>query len=101
MVVAQQNFGMSESQFRRQSHSREILERCSRSTIGAEIKQVAQVKNARSVFPRKRAVLTYEMAREIFALQLYSNDESGEYTSLRLSKLYGVSPKAIRDIWNR
>jgi hypothetical protein len=56
--------------------------------------------------PRKRAVLTDQQAAEIFKLRLafgaFDSSRQHLFTSrsAQVSKLYGVSPKAVRDIWN-
>jgi hypothetical protein len=56
--------------------------------------------------PRKRAVLTDQQAAEIFKLRLavgaFDSARQHLFTSrsAQVSKLYGVSPKAVRDIWN-
>ena len=61
-------------------------------------------------FPRKRAVITGEIAREIgllkdavFPQETYNDlkqttTRSGD--SVLVSALFGISPKAVRDIWN-
>lgn len=55
---------------------------------------------------RKRAVLTNQQAAEIFQLRLSFGilDSSRQHLftsrSAQVSKIYGVSPKAVRDIWN-
>jgi hypothetical protein len=57
-------------------------------------------------FPRKRAVLTNQQAAEIFQLRLSFGilDSTRQHLftsrSAQVSKMYGVSPKAVRDIWN-
>jgi hypothetical protein len=58
--------------------------------------------------PRKRAVLTTQQAAEIFNLQgpsLISHILSGgcifSSRSVAVAKMFGVSPKAVRDIWNK
>jgi hypothetical protein len=56
--------------------------------------------------PRKRAVLTDQQAADIFKLRLafgaFDSSRQHLFTSrsAQVSKLYGVSPKAVRDIWN-
>ena len=55
---------------------------------------------------RKRAVLTNQQAAEIFQLRINTGvlDSSRQHLftsrSAQVSKMYGVSPKAVRDIWN-
>ncbi len=58
-------------------------------------------------FPRKRAVLTDHDAAEIFKLRLSPENETSQQEccavksrSVLISQMYGVSPKAVRDIWN-
>jgi hypothetical protein len=51
---------------------------------------------------RKREILTSQMAFEIFLLASSKKSKDGDHlSSFRVSKQYGVSPKTIRDIWNR
>jgi hypothetical protein len=62
---------------------------------------------------RKRAVLTPKEAREIYLLNKPSTnvrsrctdraifESEGRFSSMRVSKHYGISPKSVRDIWNR
>ena len=58
---------------------------------------------------RKRAVLTVDKAAEIFNLRLpfcqstssSARDRLFTSRSITLSNIYGVSPKAVRDIWNK
>ena len=49
---------------------------------------------------RSRIVLTSSIAREIFQLKFTHGFASLHSASLRLAVKYGVSSKAIRDIWN-
>ena len=49
---------------------------------------------------RPRIVLTSKIAREIFQLKATHDFGSLHSASLRLASKYGVSSKAIRDIWN-
>lgn len=57
---------------------------------------------------RRRAILTAAEARDIFSLgvSLFSSvngDSSrriGSKASVAISRLYGISPKTVRDIWN-
>ena len=58
--------------------------------------------------PRKRAVLTKHQAVEIFSLRglsLIPQASYGDFAissrSVIVSRLFGVSPKAVRDIWNK
>ncbi len=58
--------------------------------------------------PRKRAVLTDDQAAEIFNLRVPFTDATNAspdrvFTSrsMVVSRIYGVSPKAVRDIWNK
>ena len=57
--------------------------------------------------PRKRAVLTEQEATAIFGLRgsihgigNFSRDRDFTSRSSVVSKMFGVSPKAVRDIWN-
>ncbi len=57
--------------------------------------------------PRKRAVLTNQQANAIFKLRgsIYhlgnrARDRDFTSRSITTSKMFGVSPKAVRDIWN-
>ena len=54
---------------------------------------------------RTRAVLSSPEAREIYALQWTDSSKHlhGIHPgkSVRISQMFGVSPKAVRDIWNR
>ena len=56
---------------------------------------------------RKRATLTPESALEIFLVQTKPEDEEDLSAPPRLERsvivaeIYGISPKAIRDVWNR
>ena len=52
---------------------------------------------------RKRAVLSAENACEIFLLnpELCSPSEECPGSSTFIARYYGISPKAVRDIWNR
>ena len=55
---------------------------------------------------RPRIVLNADLAREIYCMKPVFKKEDGEKPktrghSLPVSKMYHVSPKAIRDIWNR
>jgi hypothetical protein len=58
---------------------------------------------------RKRATLTSELAQEIFLARVIPEDDY-EFSEPRMprlersvvvSEIYGVSPKAVRDVWNR
>ena len=55
---------------------------------------------------RRRAILTAEKASEIFILkrfglmQTYSPNLASSSDSVAVSRLYGISPKAVRDVWN-
>jgi hypothetical protein len=56
----------------------------------------------------KRAALTSQQAMEIFRLRIPACEMAGPLTnhsftsrSVEISGMYGVSPKAVRDIWNR
>uniref|UniRef100_A0A7S0MMZ1 Uncharacterized protein n=1 Tax=Cryptomonas curvata TaxID=233186 RepID=A0A7S0MMZ1_9CRYP len=59
--------------------------------------------------PRKRAVLTVDQAAEIFNLRVpfcqatssSARDRLFTSRSITVSRIYGVSPKAVRDIWNK
>jgi hypothetical protein len=57
--------------------------------------------------PRARIILTAEQAMEIYGLKpaprsdLLSKQQRTRGLSLPIAKQYGVSPKTIRDIWNR
>ncbi len=58
--------------------------------------------------PRKRAALTNQQVIEIFGLRQSKceiSDSSSHFTltsrSKEISRKFGVSPKAVRDIWNR
>lgn len=59
--------------------------------------------------PRKRAVLTVDQAAEIFNLRVpfclstsqTARDRLFTSRSITVSRKYGVSPKAVRDIWNK
>ena len=58
--------------------------------------------------PRKRALLTDDQAAEIFSMRVPSAETSNALRnraltsrSVAVSKMYGVSPKAVRDIWNK
>ena len=59
---------------------------------------------------KKRATITSELAQEIFLIRTMPEVEEGEQgifayprmdRSAVMSKIYGISPKAIRDVWNR
>jgi hypothetical protein len=56
---------------------------------------------------KKRATLTMELAQEIFLIRTMQDDDEGIFAPLRversvaMSKVYGISPKAVRDVWNR
>jgi hypothetical protein len=59
-----------------------------------------------SRFKRTRAILTAQEACEIFLLRPMDQTVSGRSSmppgdSSAVSQRYGMSPKAIRDIWNR
>ena len=49
---------------------------------------------------RKRNVLNAAIARQVFLIKSLSGG-SCIMSSLHVSQMYGVSPKTIRDIWNR
>ena len=59
--------------------------------------------------PRKRAVLTVDQAAEVFNLRVpfclttspTARDRLFTSRSITVSRIYGVSPKAVRDIWNK
>ena len=52
--------------------------------------------------PRARIILTAEQAAEIYSLKNFCLQGSKHRGySLPIAKKYGVSPKTIRDIWNR
>jgi hypothetical protein len=63
---------------------------------------------------RKRATLTSELACEIFLIRAMPDDDSEDEILARsknkpprpelssvISKIYGISPKGVRDVWNR
>jgi hypothetical protein len=52
---------------------------------------------------RKRAVITAEEAGEIYSFKqvlLKSQYHVGSGDSVVIARMYGISPKAVRDIWN-
>jgi hypothetical protein len=58
--------------------------------------------------PRKRAALTIQQVKEIFILRTPTIEKDGPSVqctsssrSVAISTEFGVSPKAVRDIWNR
>ncbi len=54
---------------------------------------------------RKRAVITAREAGEIFLMKYPRQEASSNVVafgnSVEISQRYGISPKAVRDIWNR
>jgi hypothetical protein len=62
-----------------------------------------------SIRPRKRAKLTSDFAQEIFLSRTVPEDDEAVCALLPLpveqsvfvSAIYAISPKAVRDIWNR
>jgi hypothetical protein len=58
--------------------------------------------HSRTDLPRSRVILTANQARDIFSYKSANNDKllSLHATSILLAHKYGVSSKAIRDIWN-
>ena len=69
-------------------------------------------KSGRSLAPRKRAIINAHDACEIFLLgkpSLTSRTHGHRHNStlalggdsVRVSNFFGISPKAVRDIWNR
>jgi hypothetical protein len=57
---------------------------------------------------KKRATITTELAQEIFLIRTIPEDKEDEQgifapleRSVAMSKVYGISPKAVRDVWNR
>jgi hypothetical protein len=57
-------------------------------------------RDSRRVQNRFHVVLSREIARAIFVLKKNHGVESSNQASIRLAKLYHVSAKSIRDIWN-
>ena len=67
---------------------------------------------SRAPSPHRRAKITAKKALEIFCLRCFPSDLShdrlgrfadstqGMGNSAAISKLYGISPKAVRDVWN-
>ena len=58
--------------------------------------------------PKKRALLTDDQAAEIFNLRVTVGQDTSiaqhrffTSRSIAVSQMYGVSPKAVRDIWNK
>ncbi len=69
-------------------------------------------KSSRSIAPRKRAIINAHDACEIFLLakpsltpRIHGHHHNFALApggdSLRVSIFFGISPKAVRDIWNR
>ena len=69
-------------------------------------------KSGRSLVPRKRAVINAQDACDIFLLAEHAATRTTHGhrnksllalggDSVQISKFFGISPKAVRDIWNR
>jgi hypothetical protein len=104
-----------------EEHSIETSEYVPETLIWSEYESIHCVEQSKSIGVRpalrKRAVLTPKAAREIYILKKPTtsvhprctnrafiesvSEEEGKFSSMTVSKLYGISPKSVRDIWNR
>lgn len=54
-----------------------------------------------AVFATKQVLLTQEQAIEIYKVRPMDSSPNTRPTSIEVAEQYGVSPKTVRDVWNR